>query len=81
MICVGPAVVDGVTYLVVEPQTSGCSLGVLLVEGDASTLMSLFSIPPVADLSTAFWLGFNLVGVAALTGWALGAVLNFVKEK
>lgn len=81
MICVAPVVIDGTTFLTVEPQTSGCTLGVLLVEGDASTLLNLFSIPPVADLSTAFWLGFNLVAVSALAGWGFGAVLNFIKER
>lgn len=81
MICVAPVVIDGVTYLTVEPQTTGCTLGVVMTEGDASTLASLFSIPPVADLSTAFWLGFNLVGAAALGGWAVGAVLNLLSER
>lgn len=81
MICVAPVVVEGVTYLTVEPQTVDCTLGVLLTEADAGWVRTVFQIPDSAILGTAFWTGFQLVAFAYLAGWGVGAVLNFLKEK
>lgn len=80
MICVAPVLVDGVTLLAVESQTSGCTLGVVLAEADASWVLSFFTMPTSAALGTAFWFAFNLVAGAYLAGWAVGAVLNFLKR-
>lgn len=81
MICVAPVLVDGVTYLTVESQTAGCTLGVLLAEADATFINSFFAMPSSAAMGTAFWHGFQLVAWAYLIGWGFGAVLNFLKEK
>ncbi|PTT89363.1 hypothetical protein DBR42_07935 [Pelomonas sp. HMWF004] len=79
---------DGGSAPVLTPQQGQggqCPGGLLLTpaEFDQLTAAQLVeagsSLPPTSDLATVWGAGFSLVVGCYLIGWAVGAVVNFVK--
>lgn len=78
---------DGGSVSVLTPdQSQGpCPGGLLLTPAEFDQLAAVqlvesgSSLPPTADIATVWGAGFSLVVGCYLIGWAVGAVVNFVK--
>lgn len=79
MICAGFDATTG-AVVTVSPQPADLSTcAVVLIPGSEVSAISGISIPTPADFGTAWAFGFSLVVGSYLIGWAVGAVLRFVK--
>lgn len=71
--------IDSGAGLALSPTVDGC-FALVLDPSEYASFMLFLSTPQPGDIGTAFAWGFSLVAGSYVIAWALGAVLNLLKE-